>query len=301
MIKYIVRSQGAIMNVVRQDFTDIKLCYDARLTQCIKDLLETKHLYQNIKIDIRDLSKRVAELAESLGEGVIQEFGDYFSAPLDTTINSSKKMRLLYGTASFIDVTLPETAKVYCAKCKEIQPFNPFKTHGETQQTITFSDLSEQLFVLEYQCQGCKEDPNIFLVKRDGLKFSLQGRSPIEVCPTPDVIPKKFKDFYSDSEIAYNSGQVLAALFLLRTFVEQFARDETANTNGSSSTRADEVLAAYMEKLPEDFKSRFPSLQNVYGLLSSALHKAESDDDLFQKCRENINEHFEARKLFKIK
>jgi len=55
-----------------------------------------------------------------------------------------------------------------------------------------------------------------------------------------------------------------------------------------------------MAGLPEDFKQRFPSLNNIYGDLSSAIHRADPNDELFNGTKEKIIEHFKAKDLFKL-
>jgi hypothetical protein len=55
-----------------------------------------------------------------------------------------------------------------------------------------------------------------------------------------------------------------------------------------------------MRGLPADFKKRFPSLKDLYARLSDDLHRAAGAPDTFDKARQEIEEHFEARRLFKI-
>lgn len=46
--------------------------------------------------------------------------------------------------------------------------------------------------------------------------------------------------------------------------------------------------------------SRFPSLSDLYGKLSDAIHAAEASNTLFEGALKDIEEHFEARRLFKL-
>jgi len=55
-----------------------------------------------------------------------------------------------------------------------------------------------------------------------------------------------------------------------------------------------------MQSLPEDFKARFPSMRSLYGELSAAIHRADGAAALFDTAVAQINEHFEARRLFKL-
>jgi hypothetical protein len=62
----------------------------------------------------------------------------------------------------------------------------------------------------------------------------------------------------------------------------------------------DEQGEAYQATLPTDFKSRFPSLSDIYGRLSVAMHKADADAALFEECCAKVVKHFEARRLFDL-
>lgn len=141
------------------------------------------------------------------------------------------------------------------------------------------------------------------MVRREGMKLRLVGRDPLEVLPVPKVLPKGQGKFYGDAQIAYHAGQTLAAIFLLRTFVEQFWRSLTqvqALVQRQPRATGDEQGTAYQDTLPTDFKSRFPSLSEIYTKLSAAMHEALADAALFEECCTKIVEHFEARKLFKL-
>lgn len=87
----------------------------------------------------------------------------------------------------------------------------------------------------------------------------------------------------------------LAGLFFLRTLSEQWALEHS-----NESSLANKALEAYMEMLPKDFKDRFPSLAALYSDLSSALHRADADTSLFERAVEEIQEHLEARALYKL-
>ena len=98
-------------------------------------------------------------------------------------------------------------------------------------------------------------------------------------------------------------GQTLAGIFLLRTFVEQFWRSlPQAQTLIQKQPRStgDEQGAVYQTTLPDDFKNRFPSLPDIYGKLSAAMHEATADGGLFEESCDRIVEHFDARRLYRL-
>ena len=154
-----------------------------------------------------------------------------------------------------------------------------------------------QLLWLVYQCQSCKGEPEGFLVRRAGWDFHLHGRSPIEGIEVPPYIPKAEYNLFRDSLVAFNSGKVLAALFYLRSFIEQFARRVTGK---AGKVTGDEIMNAYYETLPREHSSTMPSLREWYDKLSVPLHEGRDDAQMFEEARKGIEKHFEIRRVFDI-
>jgi hypothetical protein len=113
----------------------------------------------------------------------------------------------------------------------------------------------------------------------------------------PAYVPGKESWLYRDAVIAFNSGKVLAALFYLRTFVEQFARRVTGLTGRATG---EEILSEYYEILPAPTKDQMPSLREWYEKLSEALHSAREDSELFKAAKAEIERHFDIRRVFKM-
>jgi hypothetical protein len=160
-----------------------------------------------------------------------------------------------------------------------------------------------QWYNLAYECQQCRGLPVRFLVRREGLKLRLCGRDPIEAVPAPRFLPKAQRKFYSDAQIAHHAGQTLAAIFLLRTFIEQFWRSAPEVQNlmkEQPRTTGDDQGSAYQATLPVEFKDRFPSLSDIYAKLSTAIHEANGDAKLFEDSCQAVEEHFDARRLYKM-
>jgi hypothetical protein len=185
--------------------------------------------------------------------------------------------------------------KLFCSSCDREEPFNPVDGKDEASQVDT-NGIINQIFVLSFQCQSCKGMPEVFMVKRKDWKLTLTGRCPMEKVQVPKYIPKLHANYYSDAVIAFNSGQTLAGLFLLRTFIEQYA----IRVTGKTDLLADQIIDLYMNGLPEDFKKRFPSLRKIYGDLSDAIHKANASDELFKQSLSDIDAHFDAKRLYKL-
>jgi hypothetical protein len=119
----------------------------------------------------------------------------------------------------------------------------------------------------------------------------------MEIVEIPPYISKPESGYFRDAVIAFNSGKVLAGLFYLRTFVEQFARRITGMAGRATG---DEILDAYYKGLPSEHKDRMPSLREWYDKLSDALHSARADAVLFEAAKSAIEKHFQIRNVYDI-
>jgi hypothetical protein len=186
------------------------------------------------------------------------------------------------------------TVETFCEVCDKGQPFNPQPRQlGQLYPPEPWRKSKPQVFALAYICQGCKEFELSFMVTRNGMKLTLSGRSVIERIQVPPYVTNALARFYSGAVIAHNCNQVLPGLFMLRTLVEQYMRAALAPETFES---ADQLCGAYNASLDVSFKSRFPSLPEIYGKLSDALHEAREDSDLFESQLKEIEKHFRAMK-----
>jgi len=278
--------------------------FSGRVPYALKQLLETKHLYQSVIVDHKDIEDTFAKQIDD--KRILDSFR--FEAhkltvlpwhPVDPS-PSFEKLFAREDPTSFVSFAVPH-AKVFCTTCGRIEPFNCLSafdvlTRGSGTQKLFYSRQGlVQAFTLSFICQSCKTIPEIFLVRRVGHKITLSGRAPIEKVHAPKDIPIQVRDYYSDAIVAYQSGQTLAGLFMCRTLIEQWTR-----AAGATQVLADQALDWYMSTLPGDFKSRFPSLRELYADISDALHAANASSELFVRSISAINEHFEARRLFKF-
>jgi len=274
----------------------------AAIRDSAKQLLEAKHLYQSITIDLTSSKQRLAHTSISEGNKSIYEHEMKRSlelpwVPVEPDLpgiaTQSKTMHeRIYVVFS--------TIKTHCTKCGQPEPHNPVYARDVNadlaSRSRAYGQGTLQHFVAGYVCQACKVLLQFFMIRREGLKLSLTGRSPMEQVAVPDVIPKAQRKYYSGAIVAFQSGQVLPALFMLRTFVEQFAASQVED----KTLRADAALNAYMAALPEPVRAHFASPREIYGRLSDAIHAAREDADLFREAAEQLLEHFDARRLYKV-
>jgi hypothetical protein len=270
----------------------------------MKELLEKKHLYQNLRIDLASLEKRfLAEASkspESERECAFQlKYFLYGPWESQRTKSNLPMTKTLPKGAVELYFSFP-TTKLFCPTCKRIEAYNPeygedYVPHSYSQTTFTCDEKDpSQVFVVAYRCQSCKTSPEVFLIYRKLDKLTLTGRSIIEQVSVPSFIPKKIADHYEGALVAHQTGYTLAGLFLLRTCIEQYARSVVK----SEAQTCDQLMDAYMTLLPEDFKSRFPSFKKLYGDLSEAMHEAKSDSVLFETALSDMKMHFQARDLY---
>jgi hypothetical protein len=275
----------------------------------LRGLLQAKHIYQKVSVDPNDL---VEEVKRAVVASELMAFETRLRRILNGTrfapsLHGPLHMAERDGSESLIPTLLVQNVKLYCAKCESPEAFapiwcteitndlnNPRRVDAKFKHSI---DDSFQLFVLTFQCQHCQGEPESFLVRRKDWNLILEGRSPMEHVDVPAFVPRKERNFFRDALVAAHGGKILAALFYLRTFIEQFARRQTGTRDRISG---DEIMAAYSQTLPERQRDEMPSLREWYGKLSDALHTAREDAQLFEDARAEIEKHFDIRRVFKI-
>jgi hypothetical protein len=271
----------------------------------LRVLLETKHLYQKVDLNPKGF-------ATELSLQIHPNHQSYFSAwmahdiPKRAFVLEPQLTPAENYAAQSIRLKLPNLS-LFCKICDRREAFAPVWhtdlvgeirmeiNSGKTKDIEFLDDI--QMFSLMYQCQLCLGIPENFLVRREGWNLSLEGRSPMERIEVPGYLPKIESKLYRDAVIAFNSGKTLAALFYLRTFVEQFARRITGTTGKATG---DEILDAYYEKLEPKHADQMPSLREWYDKLSEAVHSASEDATLFENAKSEIEKHFDFRRIFGI-
>jgi hypothetical protein len=291
-----------------EEQTYLRAWVSTQATQELKKLLEEKHLYQKFTIDPTEVVKK---LSKPLTNPLKAKFTIWVHSALPKEkfsvflhqVSPVPRGSTAPQTTPQLWITLPHPS-LYCNSkgCKRRETFTPiwFTEVSQAMSTtvipkqVTLPD-GFQMFTLVYQCQRCLGTPEAFLVRRDKWTFYLEGRSPIERVEVPKFVPEKEEDYYSDAIVAFNSGKVLAALFYLRTFVEQFARRITGKMGRATG---EEILDAYYETLPVNRRSDMPSLREWYEKLSVPLHAGKNDAEVFTKAKEAIDKHFDIRRVF---
>lgn len=300
-----------------------------QVSETIKRLIENRHLYQSEEVDISDLTRLVNDFEMSEEAQQIQiilqrpNIGG-IHAPMPSLADQKQKLectldRLLTLPWRFFIPTMLKRRRIVdptgedwcffelpsvlatCDHCNNIRPAHNPGLPGDPSDPHIIELLpgtpTIQVFVFPYQCQSCRGEPIVFLVRRNGLKITLVGRSRFEKVHVPKALPKEEKDLFSEATIAFDSGRTLAALFFLRSFIEQYMR----RTCGTTERIPGEDLAdQYNALLDETFPSQFRSFRTNYSTLSDCLHRAHGAADVFLAQRDAIIKHFEMLQLIPI-
>jgi hypothetical protein len=274
----------------------------SRIETAFAELLQSKHLYQSVQVDFSTTGvKRIEEAAGNQKLVLLQEWSSLHSSNWIPRDPQEPPSPIPFPLSDNLDFRPPDI-KTFCSNCNRIEAFNlasveNFLARGGAVNVDLHNryGIVVQVFVLSYVCQSCKSVPDVFVVRREGPKLTLSGRTPIEHVDVPKVIPKSVATFYSGAIVAHQSGQTLAGIFLLRTLLEQYAY--TKSTNPQS---ADDAIDQYMNGLPADFKARFPSFRDLYSALSVDIHTAKGSPSTFDDSISKIIKHFEARRLYDL-
>jgi hypothetical protein len=268
------------------------------LRNLFRKLFEERHLYQSVIYEPEALS--VIDDCESEKESVEEEKRviRYWIDSASWYIHDQSQPTRYSGIEGNSIIVKLTHSMLYCRKCMRKEAHNVSK--GEVMYDSGDHMRSEvktktQVFVVTLLCQSCREEVSALLVRRDGGKLTLSGRSPMEYIQVPDYIPKKIKQYYSDAVLAFQSGQMLPAIFMLRTLIEQWVYYKAKR-----QSTVDVALDGYMSYLPGDFKQRFPSLREQYATLSDSMHKAYGESEIFLTTLAEIDKHFKAIALYEM-
>jgi hypothetical protein len=308
------------------------------IQNALRELLETKHLYQSVTIDFGKARSLLPQICDEKfqkdftivshnrvpsQEGIDSLKNNIRQALADRMVNWVKGSWFLVDdkTAKTVAKSLGSeeqrintsrfaipSIKTFCTKCNSGPwPHNPARESGDRGYSFEAneSSLYAQTFSIPYQCQSCKKDILVFLIKRDGEKLTLVGRNQFPEVSIPNFIPNNQEKFYRNAIIADQTGFILAAALYMRTIIEQYFYEVIpskiiAEINGNPT--GDELAELYAKTLPKNFPSNFPSLRKAYDDLSVIIHSGQENDkvrETFLSIRTAIDGHFKAVRLFK--
>ena len=275
-------------------------------TILLSKLLNEKSLYQGVSIRDNDIvacflnSDECNELEESIRCDMI----GYLKGWLSSSKTQIYKDDFQYMfTQNFYQIKLPQTVKTYCELCKSVTVHNPI-SYGDCY-TKNGKKNYVHVFHAEYECQDCKASNVSFMVMKQGLKFQLMGRSPIELAALGKefalLLTKEECALFAEALMASKTGSELASVCLLRVALESYLRRITVNKDATNIVSGEELYEQYKKKLPADFPNeRVVSLGKIYNDLSAVMHSAKVHDGCFKNNYDKIMTFFKFLSLMPL-
>jgi hypothetical protein len=256
-------------------------------TKALQLLLQEKHQYQSVDVDAGPDGDPVGEIARSYwhpdGTRLID---DPLSQP-----NAEGMHALSFALPSI---------QIWCEECQSGTLFKPDVMRCRSVQGKT---PTEQSFLLSYQCGDCSNRRITFLVTRKAGCLELSGRDPLETQKAPASLPRTVSRFYADAQVAHHTGQSLAALCLLRQFIEEFwlkIPDIQTALSLDPRLRVDEIGDLYERSLPLEFRNEYPSLERCHQALTAAINGEAVRPDVFPFCSSEILDHMDGRRFRRL-
>ncbi|HZZ19400.1 MAG TPA: hypothetical protein VFE25_08525 [Opitutaceae bacterium] len=256
-------------------------------SKALQLLLQDKSQYQSVMIETGPGGDEKSEIGKSYwhpdGTRLIDD-------PLSQPKLSGMEARLF---------SLP-SIQIWCEEC---QSGAVFRADIPRCRSVQGQSPTEQSFLLSYQCQDCKKRNVTFLVTRRADTLELSGRDPLETPKAPASLPRAISRYYSEAQVAHHTGQALAALCLMRQFIEQFwlkLPEIQMALSLDPRLRLDEIADIYEKGLPLEFKGEYPSLGRCHALLSGAIEGREGRPDVFEFCSSEILDHLDGRRFRRL-
>lgn len=265
---------------------DYKQKCSEKVSEALKLLIETKHLYQYVSLSLRETAAENlpdnSQYNHLRADAFASIAGRWYAVKPNYNPNLPPPGVHESGTSRLIFTAL--RARLFCGTCKKVELHD-----------CTNTDSDGPSFFLVYSCLNCGKGRVTFLIEREQHTISdrlrLSGRNPIEHSPTPASIPPFLGNYYSEAMIASSCGFIRMAIFGLRTVIEQWARAVTGTTGKIDGS---ELFNQYSALLPTGFSSLYPSLGALYSDLSADMHGATGDATLFERATKEIDKHFGA-------
>lgn len=272
------------------------------IRESLRKLLESSYLYQNVAIEdslIENAAKQSAATKEDSVSGprLMAEFDMIVSrrwVPGDPANPPQTGPRSI-GPA-LIRFDLP-TIRTWCASCGEVEVHKPVRGQAalpfSADQTL-LSSTTAQTFVLEYECQAsCTAAPLIFLVRRQGTKLQLTGRSEPNSVSAPSPIPEPLRRIYRDAMWAVACNDLPAGFYHVRTLIEHAMKNQLNRPLAEQIDGA--TLCEEYNKVIDPVIARRASLTAIFAETSRHLHERSGGPLDFEKARNLIVNHFSLK------
>jgi hypothetical protein len=297
--------------VGRPESPEAELLLQDAIADALSMLLARKGIYQKIDVLLDRLSSHLDSIKSTSLQTLSAEFSkrpwvpvsqdvikenharaEFFCGVGDSPLSaSSDQLKLAFYLPSI---------KLHCTDCRDEHTFSSVTAmwwDGFANCYPRYGAKTEQIFNLTYNCVRCKNNPVSFLVKREGLRLTLCGRSERLSIEVPSVIPKSLRDVIRDAKSAAAENDIPAGFYHLRTFVEHYMKS-CLGIPIIERISGEDLGMKYNASLDARMSSALPSMPLLYERTSKYMHERSGTGEEFNTLIESIEGHLSAKELF---
>jgi hypothetical protein len=289
------------MMVSRAESPAVEHLFQGECQRVIKQLLETKGLYQNVRVNesifdsyglefLREFKKRPIA-PQSRGDGDAHPSPFSMSGLTQTLETPHDQMEAAFYLPS---------VNLECLQCSRASTFLSMSCSVRNVFLDPYpliGNETEQVINLYYRCATCRSRYIVFQVFRKGFKFQLTGRSTPFRPAIAREWPANISQIIQDAYVAAAENDIPAAYYHLRTAAEFYLKAELGLLV-SERIEGSELCERYNVTIDNRLKSGFPSFGTMYAELSAGLHTREVSSEQFTKLSSDFLAHLQAKALF---
>ncbi len=297
--------------VGRDESPEIEMQAQESIGDALTTLFTQRGLYQKADLSFEVIGQYLKNNSKNDIAYFKSEFGKRPWVPVTPDLPKDNHMRSEFfcGIADSplstptdeMKLTFPlPSIKMYCSKCKDEHTFSSVGVlwaDGFMEYYPIIKDSTEQLFNFSYNCGICRDNLIGFLVKRDGLRLTLCGRTERLPVNVPKGIPKKLRPIVADAIGAANENDAFAGFYHLRTFCEHYMK-KCIGMPIEEKITGDELSGKYNSSLDSRMTSGLPAISTIYEAASKLMHERNGGREEFEKLLSDIEGHLSAKELF---
>jgi hypothetical protein len=295
----------------RSESPETELLVQEAIGEALGIVLSERGLYQKAELSLDRIAKHLESIKSPNFLAIKAEFSRRPWVPVSPGVARENQARAeffcgvtdspLSASSEDLKLTVPlPTVKLYCPNCKDDHTFSSITAmwwDGFAGCYPKFGERTEQVFNLTYDCVHCKSNPIAFLIKREGLRLSLCGRSERLQVKVPRAIPKLLQPIVRDAIGAANENDLSAGFYHLRTFCEHYMKLGLQIPFAERIT-GEALGDQYNASLDARMTSGMPSMLSLYEKASKFMHERIGTMEDFSALLDAIEGHLSAKELF---
>lgn len=299
------------IGIGRSESPEVELLTQEAIGEALALLFSSRGLYQKVEVSLDPIQNYLDSVRSGNAKAILAEFSKRPWVPVSSDAPDMDRKRALFF-CGIVDGELSDpndlrplafplpAVKLPCAKCRGDQSFTS-KTvlwwDGLTGVYPRLGERTSQIFCLTYQCVHCSDSPITFLVRREGLRLLLCGRSERLRVRVPDAIPRDLRPIVADALSAANESDVFAGFYHLRTFCEHYMKQCLGMPSDARIT-VEELGKQYNDGLDPRMTSSMPSIKSICERASRFMHERSGTREQFSAMLEEVEGHLVAKGLF---